>query len=207
MKNRVASGSHQPGPSERLGRYVSAMPDVVTSAMFLSVWIAPFALGPKAVGDAMLVMLVEFVLIHGCGMFGAVVTDTDMKRRQRLMTLVALALAYLVFIFLFSVLFDAWWPYLVFSWLVLGKVAAVFRPGVTQEQAHRQQTLAWVESAVAYLGLVFLTLFVPLPRLGMTLDVQPQFGLDGSGVWIDEPHRVIAFGVLYFGVLAWSKAR
>ena len=26
-----------------------------------------------------------------------------------------------------------------------------------------------------------------------------------SGVWIDKPWIVLAFGALYFGILAWSK--
>ena len=34
-----------------------------------------------------------------------------------------------------------------------------------------------------------------------------QLGLTGSGEWVDKPHTVVAFGALYFGVLAWSKWR
>ena len=58
---------------------------------------------------------------------------------------------------------------------------------------------------VAYLGGAFLTTLAPVPRLGMTAEVQPRFGLDGGGLWIDEPNRVVAFGVVYFGLLCAAK--
>ncbi|TPW15194.1 MAG: hypothetical protein FD129_941, partial [bacterium] len=34
--------------------------------------------------------------------------------------------------------------------------------------------------------------------LGLTPAVHSRLGLEGGGIWIDEPHRVLAFGVAYF---------
>lgn len=41
-----------------------------------------------------------------------------------------------------------------------------------------------------------------LPELGVTAGVQVELALPGSGLWIDEPQRVLAFGALYFGLTA-----
>jgi hypothetical protein len=58
----------------------------------------------------------------------------------------------------------------------------------------------------AYLAGVILTAILPLPRLGI---VEPctAYGLPAGarGAWVDEPQRVLAFGLLYF--LAVGVAR
>ena len=57
----------------------------------------------------------------------------------------------------------------------------------------------WKISIVAYVMLAFTTSLVPgLPRLGITAEVVAGLDLPGSGLWIDEPHRAMAFGALYF---------
>ena len=49
---------------------------------------------------------------------------------------------------------------------------------------------------VSYLALAMLTIFVPLPRLGIV------FSIDSfQGDWAREPYRALAFGFLYFLVL------
>ena len=65
----------------------------------------------------------------------------------------------------------------------------------------------WGISALAYLGGVFATLMLPLPRLGLTGDVVAAADLPGSGEWVDKPHTVVAFGLIYFAVLATGKLR
>ena len=49
-----------------------ALPDAITASAFVSLWIAPLWLGSRAVSNALLTMLVEFVLIHAAGMLGGV---------------------------------------------------------------------------------------------------------------------------------------
>lgn len=59
----------------------------------------------------------------------------------------------------------------------------------------------------AYLGGCMLTLVLPVPTLGIKPHLVTRFGLDptSEGVWESEPHRVVAFGVVYFSVLAIGK--
>ncbi len=53
----------------------------------------------------------------------------------------------------------------------------------------------------AYVFGVFATIVLPVPRLGITPEVVAGQGFTSSGAWIEEPQRVIAFGVLYFTIL------
>jgi hypothetical protein len=54
---------------------------------------------------------------------------------------------------------------------------------------------------------VFVTLLLPLPRLGLTPDIVASAGLVGSGYWIENPHSVVAFGLIYFGLQALAKGK
>jgi hypothetical protein len=69
MKARSLSpGSAQAG----LGRIASAAPDGVTALVYAITWCAPFSFGIGTVKALMLVMLMEFVLVHASGFFFAV---------------------------------------------------------------------------------------------------------------------------------------
>lgn len=51
----------------------------------------------------------------------------------------------------------------------------------------------------------FATVLLPLPELGVRSSMLGPIGEDSGGIWVDEPHRVIAFAFLYF-VLAGTYA-
>lgn len=187
-----------------LSRAALALPDSVSAGAFLLLWIAPFALGPDGVRNALLLMLVEFVLVHASGMLGGFLESNSGGRGKRALVLLGFGAFYAVFIAAFAFAFQAWWPVLALLWLLGAKLGRLFSV-LHSEQAHAQRMADWGLQALVYILGVFATLFLPLPRLGLSADIQPQLGLPGSGVWVDEPHRVIAFGVLYFGLLAWIK--
>lgn len=63
----------------------------------------------------------------------------------------------------------------------------------------------WAVSALAYLVLAFFTTLVPMPALGITPEVVAGQHLPGSGLWVDQPQRVIAFGFLYFAAVGVSE--
>jgi hypothetical protein len=185
-------------------RVLAVLPDAVSATLFAWLWMLPLAFGPDGVRNAMLVMLVEFILIHSTAFLGAATSATNASRFRKVGLLAAFGALYLVFIAAFAAAFDAWWPFLAFGWLLLGKLRIIF----TARDADGGGAAAiWAMSALAYLFAVFATLFLPLPRLGLDEAVLSQLQLPGSGAWIDEPHRVIAAGTLYFGLLAWIKWR
>jgi hypothetical protein len=184
-----------------LQRLVAAAPDAVTAGFFLVVWLDPLRLGEGSVRTAMLIMLVEFVLIHATGFLGAFALATLAPRRVRVLGILGFGLFYALFIGAFMAAFQAWWPALVFGWLLVGKFARVLTGGGDGGQI----ASLWAASVLLYLGGAFLTVLAPLPRLGVTAAVLPQLDLVGEGLWMDQPHRALAFGVLYFGGLAWFK--
>jgi hypothetical protein len=184
----------------------AALPDGVTAAAFAMVWISPFALGQFAVKTALLVMLLEFFLIHATGFFTAIGGAPNVRKRHRVLSLLGLSLFYLLMIGAFAWSFEEWWPLLAFVWLAVGKVAwALGSRAGAADDAIAAPMLAWAGSVVAYLFGCFLTVLVPVPRLGMTEALLPSFGLDGGGLWLEEPHRVVAFGLLYFELLCAGK--
>ena len=64
---------------------------------------------------------------------------------------------------------------------------------------------AWMLSFVFYLVGIFATALVPLPALGLTRDFVISMHLDGTGLWIDHPETVIAFGAFYFAAQSMTK--
>jgi hypothetical protein len=184
----------------------AALPDGVTAGAFVLVWLSPFALGELSVKTALLVMLVEFFLIHATGFFTAIGGSAKVPRRSRMLLMLGMTVFYLLMVGAFAWTFKEWWPLVAFLWLAVGKAIWAWstRPGVA-DAAHTGAMTAWGGSVVAYLFGVFLTTLLPMPRLGMTEAVRPDFGLEGGGLWIQEPHRVVAFGAIYFGLLCVGK--
>jgi hypothetical protein len=192
-------------PRSPLMRGLSALPDAVSAGFFLLVWVAPMALGAGSVKTAMLIMMVEFIMVHSAGFLGTTAYAENISRANKVKALIGFTLFYLVFILSFSLIFAEWWPIIAFGWLLLAKFGiALDRRAPASDQRTRAQS-GWGLSVIAYLGGVFSTLILPIPRLGISKELQPLFDIPGSGEWVDNPHTVVAFGALYFGFLAWVK--
>ncbi|MBB1087595.1 hypothetical protein H4F99_03730 [Lysobacter sp. SG-8] len=194
-------------PAQRFARWISALPDAITAAFFLSLWVAPTLWGPTALRTALLMMLVEFVLLHASAMLGSMVlSNGDGTRRKGWHALLGFGLLYLVFIAAWAWQFRAWWPLLAFGWLLLGKLWLVFQPAPDMRQRQRMQS-EWAIGVMAYLAGTFATVLLPVPRLGLEASIVAQAELPGSGLWVSKPHTVVAFGAFYFAVLAITRAR
>ncbi len=193
-----------PRPLERL---LNALPDAITAGYFLILWMQPMAFGDHGVRTGMLIMLVEFIVVHASGFLGGIAFGDIVSRNARIKALCGLAGFYLLFIAAWSYAFQAWWPFLAFGWLWVGKaVVAMDKRSPTQDRMLRMMS-GWALSVVFYLAGAFMTVLLPIPRLGFSgIDVA-RLDLPGSGEWVDRPYGVMAFGVLYFGLLATSKWR
>ena len=64
-------------PTARIARLIGALPDALTGCACLVVWVAPLALGQGAVKTVVLMMLMEFLLVHGTGFFTDVKIETE----------------------------------------------------------------------------------------------------------------------------------
>ena len=185
-----------------LRRIVATVPDLVTMGVFALAWIDPRRFGLGLVVSLMVVMLLEFIVMHAGVVIGTVTHSRALDRQEKTRRIGGFGLLYGLFAVAWAVAFRQPWVVPSFAWLLLGKVAAVWLfPVPAAAEVLRQQRI-WGYSAMAYLGGVGLTLFLPLPLLGMQPDVVDALNLPGSGAWIDEPHRVLAFGVVYFAAQA-----
>lgn len=186
---------------------LAALPDALTALVFVAAWVAPLHWGRELVGNLMLVMLLEFLVVHSGGFIGQVVLSPDASRTAKTGAVVGFGAFYMIFVLAFALAFHRPWAIAAFSWLLLGKLVTVWLSPVPAATEAQRQRLLWGTSVVLYLGGVFLTVLLPLPRLGLQPDVVAQLGLPGKGLWVEHPHTVIAFGTLYFGALAAIKWR
>lgn len=190
--------------TSRLPRLLAGLPDAITAGFFLALWIAPQWLGPNALRTGLLMMLVEFILMHATGILGSMALADAGGSRRPWKPILAFSGLYLLFIAGYAWGFKAWWPLLALAWLVAGKLAMAWQPLPNADKRDRLQA-EWALSALLYLIGVFITTFLPLPRLGLDAQVVAAADLPGSGAWVDRPHTVVALGLFYFGLMAASK--
>jgi hypothetical protein len=190
---------------ERIGRLAAALPDTLTALAYLITWLFPFAWGKDAVRYMMLVMLVEFLVVHSGGFLGVVMFDDAKAKMRKTLMLLGFGALYLLFAGGFALAFESWLPILTFAWLLGAKFAMVWLRPVAKAEERDRQMAFWGLSVAAYLAAVFAGVILPLPRLGLGSEIVPQLGLPGGGLWVEKPHTVIASGTLYFGMLALAK--
>lgn len=192
-----------------LRRTFAALPDTVTASVFLTLWIRPLAFGVHGVRNGMLVMIVEFVLIHATIFLpiALAVLVSGFKSRARGVAAVAVLVAiYLFFIVALSAAFQSWWPFIAFTWLLLGKAGLPIVEATGADDGGHEVAV-WLVSVLTYIIGGLLITVLPLPQFGFADIEHGVLGLPSgaSGIWIDEPYRVMAFGALYFYLLAWTK--
>lgn len=184
---------------------VAAAPDAAMAATFLWTWAFPRSWGGgTSVRRLMLLMLLEFLVIHSAGIMGRVLYGPR-SAAARAFAVIGLGVFYSIFAGAFAAAFETWWPLFAFWGLVLNRLAGVLVGDAPQGEERARVERGWAIGAFFYVAGVFVTLFLPLPALGITDAVIAAQHLPGKGAWIAEPWRVIAFGALYFGANAWSE--
>lgn len=194
-----------PARAPLLRRMALALPDALTCGCFALTWIEPLRFGADAVKTGLIVMLLEFLVVHSSGFFAVLVYDPEASRARRTLCVLGLGLFYLLFVLAWAASFGEWWPLGAFAWLIGSRLGSIWIDPLPLEDERTRQIVFWAVSVVLYLGGVVATVATPLPHFGMPPELVPSLGLSGGGVWIEEPHRVIAFGALYFGGLAAVK--
>ncbi len=189
----------------RLAAFAAALPDLLTAAAYLFAWVAPLHFGDGVVKTLMLMMLMEFLVVHSGGFIGLTVLSETASRGSKTMAIIGFGAFYLLFAGAFSLAFKSSWPILSFLWLLAAKFAQVWLAPLPRADEAQRQTTLWALSVVAYIGAVFVGVILPIPPLGITADIIPRLGLSGGGLWIDMPQTALASGALYFLALAWTK--
>jgi len=189
------------------GRLISATPEIVASATYFAAWFAPASLPPETPKALVLGMLVEFLVVHSGGLLAGWMERGGESVRRALPGMLALAAVYLVPAGGFALAFESWTPVWVLGWLIGSRLLTILvDQRERRDEIDRQRTL-WVLSAVLYLLLAFACTLLPLPRFGIDGAAREAMDLPGSGIWIEDPHRPIAMGAFYFGLLAWAELK
>jgi hypothetical protein len=181
---------------------VAAGADFAFAATLRVIWVAPRALGEGMVRQGVLAMLLEFIVMHAGGFLGAVAMAKRMTKGQRTAALLGLPAVYSLCAGAFCLAFATWWPLLTF-WVLLFPRVLDALPGRRSDLEKGLTLVRWGVSFLLYMGGAFATALLPVPRFGIA--EEGAWGLPGSGVWIDEPHRVLAFGVLYYAGLGTAE--
>lgn len=178
---------------------LAALPHFAFAGAFLVVWIHPLHYGDKTVSRFMMVMLLEFFVVHSTGFLNAVAFSGDSLLRRAAMFLGLLAF-YVLMVGGISLGFGTFSPLLAFLALMVSKFPAAVvqrHPGEGMSFAMTQ----WAAMVVCYLAAVFAGVILPLPTLGVTPDVIALQQFEGSGAWLEAPQTVLASGFIYFTLL------
>lgn len=188
-------------------RVAASAPDAISTATFATVWIAPQLLGIGWVPVLMAAMVLEFLAVHSGAIIGTVVLDPKRSRSTKTKAIAALGAFYLLFVLGVALTFGQPWVIPSFAWLLFAKAVSVWTSPVPREAEAIHQRRLWGLSGAAYLFGAFATVLLPLPALGITPEVVADLGLTATGLWVEEPHRLLAFGTVYFAILAAVKWR
>jgi hypothetical protein len=180
-----------------LGALVSAVPDFAMACVFYVTWIAPTTFGETMVAHLVLVMLLEFLVVHSAA-FMAFAVYGGGTRPQRIAMMLGLTAFYAIFALAFSAGFDTWWPAQAMAVLALNRSLPLLLGALPDERELDTLMAAWAVSVIFYLGGASLTIIRPVPPFGITPEVIAAQGFTVGGEWPEQPYRPIAFGVLYF---------
>jgi len=180
-------------------RLLAALPDFAIAAVALLTWIDPSILGEHWAGYFLTLMLLEFIVVHSAAFLGSV-AFSDAPRHKRAVLTLGLAGFYTLFGAAIAFGAKAWWPLLAFWGLILNRLLGILFGTVPSGHEREAMQASWVVGGVSYLGGAFATVLLPLPALGVRPEMLGPIGEDSGGLWVDEPHRVLAFAFLYFAV-------
>jgi hypothetical protein len=183
---------------------VTATPDFLVAASCLLTWLQPTRLGQRMVAHLVLVMLLEFIVVHSAGFIGVVIVGNG-SRLQKVLVLLGLGLLYSLFTGGFSLAEHTWWPFTTFWILVANRILSVLVSPAEDLRDFPVVMVMWATGAALYLFGAALTSALPVPSLGVTPAVVALQGFRSSGLWVEEPWRPLAFGVFYFALFGVAE--
>jgi len=168
--------------------------------VFLTIWINPHLIPSVSVGSLVLVMIMEFVVIHSAGFMGAILVG-DTARSRKIKGTLWFGAFYLLFFIAFAVTLETWWPMLVFLLLMANRLFSVV---LSDKMSVTQKSMVMGEWAIAlsfYILSVFAFLVIPIDPMGAYGSLQTG----GRGEWELRPYKALASGVFYFGLMSLAK--
>ncbi|OGS59161.1 MAG: hypothetical protein A3J79_04385 [Elusimicrobia bacterium RIFOXYB2_FULL_62_6] len=179
----------------------AALPCFAMSLRLFTVWKDPLSVDSGGwVRFGVGIMIVEFLVVHSGGIFGAYAAGRLGGPRYAIFLL---PLFYGVFAAVISFAFKNRSLLTYFAFIMAGRLAAIGVPLLREDAAYLGSRAG--VALVLYMGMVVLTL-IPLPRGGITPEAAGcSMSGSGSGVWVDYPHRPLLAGALYFFLLGCAE--
>ena len=175
------------------------------AGMFITAWWWPRTLdNGRWVKLGVGVLVLEFILIHsGAFLSSFLEQKAGWARTEKLIGMTAL---YTLFGVAIALSFRSWWILGSFALVMAGRLWSVFAGQTDMDRAVSQRRV--VASVALYLALTFATLFLPLPRGGITEPLLNEvWPTRGRGAWEQAPERALAMGAAYFLLLGWVELR
>ena len=189
-----------------IGVTSSAIPLLGLSVVLMIVWYDPMRIDdghwvPYGVG----LLVVEFIILHSGAFIGALFLFGE-DRKKNLKLLAGLMAMYLLFVWGMAMSVNS--PSLVWMFCILTAVRLVTIL-TTKKHSEVSKKVFSERSALGialYLLVVFGTVFLPIPELGITDSVISEVYPDrGSGLWERHPERAIAGGAVYFLLMGFAE--
>jgi len=185
-------------------KYLRVIPGVLgaLSCWWLAVTLARVWRTPLAVEHGRWVklgvgiMVLEFILVHSGTMLPAMAASSKTLGRKPVLLVSAL---YACFGVAIALAFKSIMLICTFSGIMIPRWLGIL---FDSDQARAQQIKRSGMSVMLYVGVVFLTVFVPFPAGGLTGEVLNRVYPDrGRGIWEQSPQQALVAGIIYFGAL------
>jgi hypothetical protein len=175
----------------------AALPDFAIAAAAIITWRDPSRLGESWVPWFLTLMLLEFIVVHSSAFLGTV-AFSDQTRTKRLTQALGLTAFYTLFAAAFAWSAGSWWPVWAFWGLTANRLLGIIFGAAPTGAERDYAAVSWASGVACYLFGAFATILLPLPRLGVRSSMLGKMGEDSGGLWVEEPHRVVAFAAIYF---------
>lgn len=189
-----------------IGISMSIFGDVVLALAFWATWLQVDSAFMRPIETLLVVMLVEFIVIHSAAMMGGVwLGDGSVTKRVKM--LAGFGVLYIVFAASYAKYAEEWWPVVVMAGLMVNRMLTVVLVPNPDDGVRKKVEAGWARSTMLYLLLTGATVMLPVPRLGISEEVVDAAEIGGGGLWVEQPQKVIALGALYFSALALLEVR
>ena len=178
----------------------SAIPYIILVWTLIQVWVSPMSVSNGLwVRYGVGLMALEFIILHSGVFMGSMAASTE-SRTKRVLAFFGLFIFYSAFAYGFAEIVDSFEILYVYGFLMLGRFITIV---IASGEGKSEILIRSGFGAVVYMAAVFGTIFIPIPKLGITHDVlESVYPNRGGGEWEQNPEIAIAAGIIYFSALA-----
>ena len=193
------------GPADLIGRLWAACSCWFVAAMFFLSWWWPMSVDHgRWVKLGVGILVIEFLVMHSSAFLISVSASKQGEVKRR--SLLGLGALYAFFGLVIAVSFHSWEILASFVAVMSGRFWSAWVGGDDANTAMFRFRAA--AATVLYIGLVFLTILLPVPQGGITPAVLREVWPNaGTGLWQRHPETALATGAMYFLLLGLIEAR